>query len=74
MYFQQNDIRRVFPPKGLPDMFANLPGLCCISAGGVRKNNHRVKMARKVIKANGDCWRTWITLDFYKVEIKASRG
>lgn len=33
-------------------MFANLPWLCCISAGGIRKNNHRVKMAGKyVIKA-----------------------
>ena len=33
-------------------MFANLLWLCYISAGGIRKNNHRVKMAGKyVIKA-----------------------
>lgn len=47
MCFQQNDIQRAFPSKGLPDMFANLPWLCCVSAGGIRKNNHRVKMAGK---------------------------
>ena len=39
-------------------MFVNLLWLCYISAGGIRENNHRVKMAGKqVIKANEDCYQ-----------------